>query len=264
MRGDRLREGVGTDAEREMAGERIKASATQASKGVEAADGKNRAGSTARPKKRVRRRNAAETRQRILEAALVEFGARGLDAARIEDIAAQAETNRRMAYYYFGSKEGLYLAALETSYLQLVEVEEAIDVEAMGPMEAIEALVAAKFEHYVRYPHYIEFVKMENLYQGRHLKRSTRIAEMRAPLISIIQRVLRRGEATGVMRRGVDPLELYLSICALGFFIFSNRHTLGVIFGVDVTEASALVRRRKLIVDMIRAYLTNDAADDDR
>ena len=160
-----------------------------------------------------------------------------------------------MAYYYFRSKEGLYLAALEVSYLQLVEVEEAINVEALDPIEAIEAMVAAKFEHYVKYPHYIEFVKMENLYKARHLKMSRRIAEMRAPLITIIQRVLGRGEALGVFRKGVDPLDLYLSICALGFFVFSNRHTLDVIFDTDVTSASALARRRALIVDMIKAYL---------
>ena len=133
------------------------------------------------------RRDAVVTRQRILDAALTEFAAKGLDSARIEDIADKAGANRRMAYYYFGNKEGLYLAALETSYLQLVAVEEAIDVDALAPLEAIEALVAAKFEHYVKYPHYIEFVKMENLYQGRHLKTSKHIAEMRAPLISIIQ-----------------------------------------------------------------------------
>ena len=204
----------------------------------------------------VKRRNAAVTRQRILDAALKEFAAKGLDAARIEDIAEQAGANRRMAYYYFGSKEGLYLAALETSYLQLVAVEEAIDVDALGPIEAIEALVAAKFEHYVRFPHYIEFVKMENLYQARHLKTSRHIAKMRAPLISIIQRVLRRGEALGVLRRGVDPLDLYLSICALGFFVFSNRHTLGVIFDTELTSVKSLSRRRGLIVDMIKAYIT--------
>jgi len=134
-------------------------------------------------------------------------------------------------------------------------VEEAIDVEALGPIEAIEAMVAAKFEHYVRYPHYIEFVKMENLYRARHLKTSRRIADMRAPLISIIKRVLKRGEALGVLRKGVDPLDLYLSICALGFFVFSNRHTLGVIFDTDVTGAKALARRRTVIVDMIKAYL---------
>jgi AcrR family transcriptional regulator len=205
--------------------------------------------------KPTKRRDAAATRQRILDAALKEFAAKGLDAARIEDIAEKAGANRRMAYYYFGSKEGLYLAALETSYFQLVEVEEAIDVEALGPIEAIEAMVAAKFEHYVKYPHYIEFVKMENLYQARHLKTSRRIADMRAPLISIIKRVLKRGETLGVLRKGVDPLDLYLSICALGFFVFSNRHTLGVIFDTDVTSEKALARRRAVIVDMIKTYL---------
>jgi TetR/AcrR family transcriptional regulator len=202
-----------------------------------------------------KRRDAAATRGRILQAAMREFAAKGLDAARIEDIAEAAGANRRMAYYYFGSKEGLYLAALEASYFELVEVEEAIDVEALEPLQAIEALVAAKFEHYVRYPHYVEFVKMENLYQARHLKTSRRIADMRAPLISIIKRVLARGAAKGLFRKGVDPLDLYLSICALGFFVFSNRHTLGVIFEADVTSPQALRRRRALIVDMITAYL---------
>jgi AcrR family transcriptional regulator len=205
--------------------------------------------------KKSRPRDAAATRARILDAALKEFALKGLDAARVEDIADMAGANRRMAYYYFGSKEGLYLAALEVSYLQLVEVENSINVEALGPTEAIEALVTAKFEHYIKYPHYIEFVKMENLYQARHLKMSRRIAEMRAPLVSIIQRVLQRGEVLGVIRKGVDPLDLYLSICALGFFIFSNRHTLGVIFDTDVVGPDALSRRRALIVDVIKAYL---------
>jgi AcrR family transcriptional regulator len=208
-----------------------------------------------RDARKAKPRDAAATRARILDAALKEFALKGLDAARVEDIAELAGANRRMAYYYFGSKEGLYLAALEASYLQLVEVEQAIDVEALDPIDAIEAMVGAKFEHYIKYPHYVEFVKMENLYQARHLKMSHRIAEMRAPLIFIIQRVLRRGEALGLFRKRVDPLDLYLSICALGFFVFSNRHTLGVIFDTDVTGGSALARRRAMIVDMIKAYL---------
>jgi AcrR family transcriptional regulator len=206
-------------------------------------------------KRQVKRRDAAATRARILQAAMQEFAAKGLEAARIEDIADQAGANRRMAYYYFGSKEGLYLAALEATYFELVEVEKRIDVDRLGPIEAITAMVQAKFEHYVKYPHYIEFVKMENLYRARHLKTSRRIAEMRAPLISVIKRVLERGEAMGVLRKGVDPLDLYLSICALGFFVFSNRHTLGVIFSTDVTSSAALRRRRTLVVDMIKAYL---------
>src|ERR1700744_1203637 len=165
--------------------------------------------SKTRPKA-IKRRNAAATRARILQAAMQEFAAKGLDATRIEDIADLAGPNRRMTYYYFGSKEGLYLAALEAAYFELVEVEERIDVDALGPLEAIAAMVQAKFEHYVKYPHYVEFVKMENLYRARHLKTSQRISQMRAPLITIIKRVLGRGEAKGVLRKGVDPLDLYL------------------------------------------------------
>jgi TetR/AcrR family transcriptional regulator len=201
-----------------------------------------------------RRRDAVVTRARILQAAMREFAAKGLDA-RIEDIADAAGANRRMAYYYFGSKEGLYLAALEATYLELVQVEQKIDVEKLGPLEAIAALVSAKFEHYVKYPHYVEFVKIENLYKARHLKTSKRIAELRAPLIAIIEKILRQGQASGVLRRGVHPLDLYISICALGFFVFSNKHTLGTIFNTDLTSPKALARRRDVIVDMITTYL---------
>ena len=199
-------------------------------------------------------RDAAATRARILAAAMQEFAAKGLDA-RIEDIADIAGANRRMAYYYFGSKEGLYLAALETAYLELVTVEQRINVNTLDPFDAISALVTAKFEHYVKYPHYVEFVKIENLHKARHLKTSKRIAELRAPLISNIARVLERGQAQGAFRRGIDPLDLYVSICALGFFCFSNKHTLGVIFNADLTSAKAMKRRRAVIVDMVTAYL---------
>src|SRR5690349_13028144 len=120
----------------------------------------------------VRRRNAAVTRGLILEAAMEEFATRGLPHARIEDIALRAGANRRMIYYYFGSKEGLYLAALEAVYAQLVEEERKIDVEKLDPVAAIAELVRLKIEHYTNYPHFITFLNMENLYQARYLKKS--------------------------------------------------------------------------------------------
>ncbi len=202
-----------------------------------------------------RRRDSAATRARLLHAAMEQFALKGLDA-RIEDIAEVAGTNRRMAYYYFGSKEGLYLAALEATYLELVDVEKTIDVEALDPLEAIAALVSAKFEHYIKYPRYIEFLKIENLYHGRHLRASARIDELRAPLISILARVLERGAALGIIRRRIDASELYISICALGYFVFSNQYTLGVVFERDLVAPAALARRRKLIIEMVTAYLT--------
>ena len=201
-----------------------------------------------------KRRDGAATRARLLQAAMREFASKGLEA-RVEDIAEIAGTNRRMAYYYFGSKEGLYLAALEATYLELVMVEKTIDVDSLDPVEAIATLVMMKFEHYVRYPHYVEFLKIENLYHARHLKTSDRLKELRGPLLSIVRKVLERGRAIGVFRAGVDPVELYVSICALGFFVFSNQYTLGTIFGVDLSSRAALEKRRAIIVDMVIAYL---------
>ncbi|MDB5405270.1 MAG: TetR family transcriptional regulator [Rhodospirillales bacterium] len=213
------------------------------------------------PARHTKRRDAVATRAKILEAAMEEFAAKGLEA-RIEDIAEIAGANRRMAYYYFGSKEGLYLAALEATYLELVDVEQAIDVDKLGPLEAIAGLVSAKFEHYIKYPRYIEFLKIENLYHARYLKSSQRIKELRGPLISVIGRVLERGQALGVLRQDVDPLELYISICALGYFVFSNQYTLGAIFDVNLTTPRALARRRQIIIDMVTSYLRVPAQGD--
>lgn len=187
-----------------------------------------------------------------------EFAAKGFDA-RIEDIAEMAGANRRMAYYYFGSKEGLYLAALEATYLELAQAEATIDVDSLDPLEAIAALVSMKFEHYVHHPRYVEFLKIENIYRARHLKASKRLHELQGPLITILRRVLARGQALGRLRRDVDPLELYISICALGYFVFSNQYTLGTIFDVDLTTDEALARRRKVIIDMVTAYLATPA-----
>jgi AcrR family transcriptional regulator len=205
-----------------------------------------------------RRRDGALTRAKLLETAMQEFAEKGLDA-RIEDISAASGTNRRMAYYYFGSKEGLYLAALEATYLELAEAEQAIDVDALGPTEAIAALVSAKFEHFVAYPRYVEFLKIENVYRGRHLKTSQRMDELRGPLSKVVEKVLKRGQELGVMRENVDPLELYIAICALGFFAFSNQYTLGATFQVDLMTPEALQRRRQMMIEMVTAYLASGA-----
>ena len=190
-------------------------------------DGAATIASAKRHASRAKKRDAIVTRGKILKAAMKEFAAKGLDA-RIEDIADMAGANRRMAYYYFGSKEGLYLAALEATYLELVRVERGIDVGALGPLEAIAALISAKFEHYVKYPHYVEFVKIENLYKARHLKTSKRIAEMRAPLIALIDRVLKKGQAEGSLKARHRPFRLvYFDLCAWFFRLFEQIHVRG-------------------------------------
>jgi TetR/AcrR family transcriptional regulator len=202
-----------------------------------------------------RKRDAAATRARILEAAKQEFAAKGLPDARIEDIAAQAGANRRMIYYYYASKEGLYLAALESVYAELLNEERKIDVEALDPIEAIAELVSMKIDHYTHYPRFIAFLNMENLYRARHLKKSKRISDFQAPFTEVIARVLERGQRAGLFRKGIDPVDLYISICALGYMYFSNQYTLGVIFNRNLTSPAALKKRKAAIVDFVISYL---------
>ena len=204
---------------------------------------------------KARKRDANATRARILESAMEEFAARGLPDARIEDVALRAGANRRMIYYYFGSKEGLYLAALEAVYAELMEEERKIDVEKLDPIEAITALVRLKIDHYTRYPRFIAFLNMENLYKARHLKNSKRLAEFKAPLTEIIARVLARGQRLGLFRKGIDPVDLYISICALGYLYFSNQYTLSVIFGRKLISPEALEKRKITIADFVTSYL---------
>lgn len=206
----------------------------------------------------VRKRDAVATRAKILEAAVDEFAARGLQDARIEDVAERAGANRRMIYYYFGSKEGLYLEALESVYAGLMEEERKIDVENMHPVQAIVEMVRTKIDHYAENPQFITFLNMENLYKARYLKDSKRLAEFKAPFTEVIGRVLERGQRLGLFREDVDPLDLYISICALGYMYFSNQYTLGVIFGRDLITPSALERRKVAIADIIISYLSRD------
>lgn len=203
----------------------------------------------------VRPRNAEMTRAKILEAAIEEFSLRGLPDARTEDIAARCKVNKRMVYYYFETKEGLYLAALESAYANLAKLEHAIEVEHLDPSAAIAALVNLKIDYYIENPHFISFLNMENLYRARHLKRSKKLAEFKTPLTQVISRILERGEAQGTFRRGIDPVDLYISICALGFMYFSNQHTLGVIFERDLMTEESIQKRRQTILDQVLSYL---------
>ena len=220
------------------------------------ARGRGKARRAAPAERAAPRNRPAATRAKILYAAMDEFAERGLPDARIEDVAARAGANRRMIYYYFGSKEGLYLAALEMVYQELIDEERKINVDEMGPIDAITAMVSLKIDHYTHYPRFIAFVNMENLYRARHLKQSKRLREFKTPLTEIIGRVLERGQRAGMFRSGIDPIDLYISICALGYMYFSNQHTLGVIFGRKLITPKALEHRKATISDIVISYLT--------
>ena len=210
-----------------------------------------------------KRTAAAETRTNdpertmadIVKVATSEFASKGLTGARIDAIAEQMQTSKRMIYYYFGSKEGLYLAVLEDAYRRIRSIEGRLDLESLAPEEALRRLVAFTFDYQVANPDFIRLVMTENIQRGEFLARSTSMQQLNAPAIDALRTVCERGVAAGLFRRDIDPLDLHMSISALCFFTVSNRHTFSLIFKRDLGSTAVLTARRDSIVDMIVRYV---------
>ena len=201
-------------------------------------------------------RDAERTRQALLGAAEIEFSTKGFAGARVDVIAEQANANKRMLYYYFGSKEDLYLAVLERAYGAMREAERNLNLADLEPLEAIKTLVEFKFDYYTAHQSIISLLAGENLSGASFLKRSRKLREMQTSLVDVIRRVLAAGEDKGVIRKGLDPLNLYLSISALGYFYFSNAATLSVAFGRQLLSEQERNVRREHCIDVIMSYVT--------
>lgn len=195
------------------------------------------------------------TRGNILAVAEQEFGEKGLAGARIDEIAAATQTSKRMIYYYFGSKEGLYLAVLEESYRKIRQEETDLHLEDLAPEAALRRLVGFTFDRHLRNESYVRIVMSENIHRGQFMRQSQYIQDLNVPAIDAIRDLYQRGVAAGVFRPGLDLLDIHASISALSFFNVSNRHTFGLIFKQDTQEPGYLERRRESVIDMVWRYL---------
>jgi len=200
-------------------------------------------------------RDPERTKAVILAAATEEITAKGLGGARVDEIAERAGVNKRMIYHYFGDKDGLYLAVLEAAYEEIRVEEIKLDLGKRDPVEGMRELLQFTWGYYREHPEFLSLLATENLHRAAYLKRSKKIRELHSPLVDIIDDLLQRGAKTKVFRKGVDPVELYISIAALGFFYLSNRYTLSTIFGRDLTAPENIKARGLHLVDVVLGYL---------
>ncbi|HYM33039.1 MAG TPA: TetR/AcrR family transcriptional regulator [Candidatus Cybelea sp.] len=201
------------------------------------------------------RRRPDVTRRRIFEAAAAEFAGKGLAGARVDEIARRAGSNKRMLYQYYGNKEALWLSVLEHAYEAIREEERLLDVGRLDPVEGMRRLVAYNVRYTGAHPEFIALLNSENLHRARYLKKSRKVQSLYSPLLAMIGDVLERGRRQGVFRSGVDPMQLYISIASLGYFYYSNIHTLSTIFGRKLSSAKARKARERHVVDMVLGYL---------
>jgi AcrR family transcriptional regulator len=199
-------------------------------------------------------RDADATRADILAVATEEFSSKGLSGSRVDEIAERTHTVKRMIYYYFGSKEGLYRAVLERAYDHIRTIESDLDLDSLPPVEALRRVVQVTFDYHNKHPEFVRLVMNENIHKGAHVGHLPNIKERNRTVIASLRKLLDRGTRAGVFRPDIDPVELHMSISALSFYNVSNRYTFSTIFGRDMTSPKAVAARREVVADIIEKW----------
>ncbi len=190
-------------------------------------------------------------RRNILDVARAEFVENGLSGARVDEIAAKTKTSKRMIYYYFTDKEGLYRAVLEEAYSQIRELERTLDLGTLSPPDALAALAGFTFDYHADHADFVRLVMIENIHHARHLKMSGTIGALNSSAIDMIREIYERGVAGGAFRAGIDPMNIHLTISALSFYNVSNRASIAQVFAHDMGAAPARADRRASVIDTV-------------
>lgn len=195
---------------------------------------------------------AQATREAILRAATRVFARHGFDGGRIEQISKAAKSYDRMIYYYFGSKEGLFIAVIEDAYRRFNEAEQALALDTTQPLQALDAVIHFIWTYYQKNPEFITLLNTENLLRGKHIAKSARARDYSSPALAITDRVLRSGIDQGLFRADLGARDLYLMIAAMAYFYLSNRYTLSSFLGEALDAPAALAHWERFIADAVR------------
>ncbi|MFM2443771.1 MAG: hypothetical protein RJB09_957 [Pseudomonadota bacterium] len=206
-----------------------------------------------------RSRDPVRTRDKILMQASREFAAKGFDGARVDAIALRSKLSKNMLYYYFGSKEGLFVAVLERMYEKLRTQQNDLSVRASDPVIALEQLVQHTFHALLKNPEAIRLMNEENRHKGRHIRQSQRMRELYNPLVDTIRFILERGHEQGVFRANLDPAAIYLTLASLCYHYLSNQYTLGVALGVDLGAEASRIQWLAHITELLQAFCAKTA-----
>ena len=200
--------------------------------------------------------NALETREDILDVAYAEFAEKGLAGARIDEIAEKTATSKRMIYYHFGSKDGLYRAVLERAYERIRGQEQTARFEDMPPDQALRAIIGHNFDYHFEHPEFVRVVMNENVHKGEHIATIPNMKARNNTVIEQLRTILERGARQGLFRADIDPVDVHMTISALSFYNVSNQFTFKHNFGVDLSTPATRARRRVQIVECVMAWVS--------
>lgn len=201
-------------------------------------------------------RDAERTRAELIEIATEVFSEQGYSGARVDEIAERTRTTKRMIYYYFGGKEGLYLAVLEAAYRGIRETEQSLHAVDLAPVDAVRRMAELTFDHHHAHPAFIRLVSVENIHNGEHLRKVESLRDLGTPAASLLDDVLARGRASGEFRDDVDAIDVHMMISAYCVFQVANSATFGFLFSRDMLAPDVRERHRRILGDIVVGWLT--------
>lgn len=199
----------------------------------------------------IREATAQATRDKILRAATKVFARYGYEGGSVEKISSLAKSYDRMIYYYYGSKEGLFVAVLEGIYQRMDEAEARVAPDPANPVEALKIVIRFKLDYYRRNPEFVNLLNTENLHKGRHVSKLERRGEYSSHAVQIIARILESGAAQGLFRNDLNPRDVFLLIASAAYFYTSNRYTLAVFLGEDLDTPEAVQHWEAFVIDSV-------------
>jgi len=202
-----------------------------------------------------RQRDPERTKLEILEVATQEFADRGFAGARVDEIAARTRTTKRMIYYYFGSKELLYIASLEKAYEAIRITEQSVDIDNLDPVAAVRKLAELTFDRHEANPNFSRLVSHENTQRAQFINRDGGFPGLDRPVIKMLQKSLEQGRLEGVFRRDIDVFDVHMLISSFCFFRINNQYTFAANFNRNLVESSRRAMYRQMIGDVVIQYL---------
>jgi len=202
---------------------------------------------------------SAETRAKILDAAVQEFSANGLAGARMDQIASVAGVNKALLYYHFDSKDNLYGAALEMIATKTRDATMATFLRDASPGERVLRSALNHFDRILAQTEFQSLMQQEmmRLHKGESGAMDLLIKRVFAPMLVMYQSMVREGIASGELIE-VDWLQIHLASLGTNVFYFMSSHLWRQLLPYDPFAPEVLAERRRAIVNFLGLAIFQD------
>ena len=204
---------------------------------------------------------AAESRERILHAAMKEFSAHGLAGARTDRIAAAAAVNKALLYYYFASKEKLYEATLEMISTKIRDQSLAVMQRETTPGERLLRAALAHFDRILAQQEFQTLMQQEmiRIHKGESSAIGILVKRVFEPLQRMLLGLVEEGIRTGELI-AAEPLQVIFASLGANVFYFLSAPVWRLVLEFEPFAPEVLERRRRALVEFLGQAVFVDRA----